>query len=80
MAMISDIPARDDNRWQDARWRTDTLLKIMHDLNLKGHDVAGYTGNAPATVYCWRTVAVRPIPVNDLKVLMFEIERDHGQA
>ncbi len=78
--MTFHIPSRDDVRWLSAQWRTGALLQLMDAHKLTAEDVGTITGHKKMTVYCWRTSAVRPISVNDLKALMFELARSHEQA
>lgn len=68
-------PPYDDPCWQDADWRTETLLQLMADYSLTIDHVCELTDTKYSTVACWRKTASRPIGIAHLKALMFELGR-----
>jgi len=70
MAYVVD---RRDNRWNDAVWRTETLLLLMSEHGLTVADIAHYFGRATSTVSHWRSGLHVVIPKDTLRLLMLEL-------
>lgn len=68
-------PDYTDPCWQDANWRTTTLLQLMEDYRLSISTVSALTDTKYSTVACWRKSVARPISIAHLKALMFELGR-----
>jgi hypothetical protein len=70
MAYVVD---RRDDRWNDAVWRTETLLLLMADNGLTVPEVAKYLRRRPSTVSHWRSGSHFAIPRDTLRLLMLEL-------
>ena len=70
MAYVVD---RRDNRWNDAAWRTETLLLLMADNSLTVGEVARFFGRQPSTISHWRSGSHFAIPRDSLRLLMLEL-------
>lgn len=56
--------------------RTQELLKLMADHNLKATDVATILGRSPTTVRIWRVAdGRRPIPADTLELLRLKLKK-----
>lgn len=67
------VVARRDPRWNDAAWRTDTLLAAIADHQLTTAEIAEIVGRSEFTVRQWRSGRAFPVPVHALRLLMLEL-------
>lgn len=70
MAYLVD---RRDSRWNDAVWRTETLLLLMADNGLTVPELARFFGRQINTVNHWRSGSHFAIPRDSLRLLMLEL-------
>lgn len=70
------IPDRKSPLWRDAGWRTQYLRDLMDERGLTAAMVSDILDCSELTVYGYRSIKARPIPVWALKALVFEIERE----
>jgi len=64
---------RRDPRWNDASWRTETLLATIADHRLTSAEIATLTGRSVDTVRQWRSGRHIAIPTTALRLLILEL-------
>lgn len=72
-----DIPAHSDSCWDDATWRTQTLVELMDRFRLNAREVGEYTGDSANSVRMWRSSSTRKITPAKLRLFMLELGRSN---
>lgn len=70
---MTSVVDRRDLRWNDAAWRTETLLALIADHRLTSQEIATMTGRSVDTVRQWRSGKSIAIPIVLLRLLMLDL-------